>query len=234
MQLELLDGDGALLAEGKTDSDGHAQLPLPEKAQVLLARQNEQTSLLRLNAPGLDLAEFDITGPKAHALQFFVFGPRDLYRPGETVLLNGLLRDADGKPVKAQPVSVEVRRPDEQVSRKFVWTADDDGLYQYQLQLAEEAPTGRWQLLLDLGDGSPQVYEFLVEDFLPERLALEIKGQDQPYAPSDDPQFDITGRYLYGAPAAGNRLSGQLYVRPCARRWRACRGISSVTLPKPS
>jgi hypothetical protein len=87
------------------------------------------TTLLRLNTAALDLAEFDITGPQANPLQFFIFGPRDLYRPGETVLLNGLLRDQDGKPVKAQPVSVEVRRPDEQVSRKFVWEADANGLY---------------------------------------------------------------------------------------------------------
>lgn len=214
VQLELLDGDGALLAEGKTDAAGHAQLPLPGQAQLLLARQDEQTSLLRLNTPALDLSEFDITGPKAHPLQFFVFGPRDLYRPGETVLLNALLRDADGRPVKALPVSVEVRRPDEQISRKFVWNADESGLYQYSLQLLEEAPTGRWQLLLDLGDGSPQLYEFLVEDFLPERLALELKGREQPFAPGDKPEFAVTGRYLYGAPAAGNRLSGQLYVRP--------------------
>ncbi|NVJ12077.1 hypothetical protein HUW63_43790, partial [Myxococcus sp. AM001] len=138
---------------------------------VLLAHQGEQTSLLRLNSSALDLAEFDIAGPAAHPLQFFVFGPRDLYRPGETVLLNGLLRDADGRAVKAQPVNVEVRRPDEQVSRKFVWQADDAGLYQYQLQLADEAPTGRWQLLFELGDGKPQLYEFSVEDFLPERMA---------------------------------------------------------------
>ncbi len=80
-----------------------------------------------------------------------MFGPRDLYRPGETVLLNALLRDKDGNAVKPQPVSVEVRRPDEQVSRKFVWDADASGLYQYQLQLAGEAPTGRWQLVFDLG-----------------------------------------------------------------------------------
>ncbi|VXC82762.1 conserved hypothetical protein [Pseudomonas sp. 8Z] len=214
VQLELLDAEGALLAEGETDSTGHAQLPLPAKAEVLLAKQDEQTSLLRLNAPALDLAEFDITGPSASALQLFVFGPRDLYRPGETVLLNALLRDADGKAVKAQPVNVEVRRPDEQVSRKFVWNTDAQGLYQYQLALADEAPTGRWQLLLDLGDGNPQVYEFLVEDFLPERMALELNGQDRPIAPSAEARFSVTGRYLYGAPAAGNRLSGQLYVRP--------------------
>ncbi len=214
VELELLGGKGQVLASARTDAAGHAELPLAAKAEVLLARQGEQTSLLRLAGPALDLAEFDIAGPRAQPLQFFVFGPRDLYRPGETVLLNGLLRDADGRAVEAQPVNVEVRRPDEQVSRTFVWRADDAGLYQYQLALAEEAPTGRWQLLFDLGDGTPQLYEFAVEDFLPERLALDLKGSEAPYASGDSARFTVNGRYLYGAPAAGNRLGGQLYVRP--------------------
>ena len=165
------------------------------------------------------------------SLQFFVFGPRDLYRPGETVLLNGLLRDSDGKDVKPQPISVEVRRPDEQVSRKFVWEADATSLYQYQLQLAGEAPTGRWQLVFDLGDGKPQVYEFQVEDFLPERLALEIKGSDTALNPADNADFNINGRYLYGAPASGNRLTGQLYVRPLRDAVKALPGyqFGSIT-----
>ncbi|UFH49058.1 alpha-2-macroglobulin family protein [Pseudomonas sp. KNUC1026] len=214
VEVELLDAEGHSLAQGKTDSDGHAQLPLAPKADVLLARQNGQTSLLRLNSAALDLAEFDIAGPAAHPLQFFVFGPRDLYRPGETVLINGLLRDSDGKPTKAQPITVEVRKPDDQVSRKFVWEAGANGLFQYALPLAGEAPTGRWQLLFDLGDGRPEVYEFQVEDFLPERMALELKGSDTPLAPADTAQISVEGRYLYGAPASGNRLSGQIYVRP--------------------
>lgn len=214
VSLQLLDGKGRVIGEGKTDAAGHAELPSPVKAEVLLAHLGEQTSLLRLNTAALDLAEFDIAGPKAHPLQFFVFGPRDLYRPGETVLLNALLRDNDGHPVKPQPVNVEVRRPDDQLSRKFVWQPDESGLYRYQLPLAGEAPTGRWQLLLDLGDGKPQVYEFQVEDFLPERMALELKGQDMPIAPADALNVDVTGRYLYSAPASGNRLSGQVYVRP--------------------
>ncbi|WP_449430024.1 alpha-2-macroglobulin family protein [Pseudomonas putida] len=214
VNLEVHDEKGKLLAQARTDGDGHAQLPITPKADTLIATQGVQTTLLRLNTAALDLAEFDISGPQANPLQLFIFGPRDLYRPGETVLLNGLLRDQDGKPVKAQPVSVEVRRPDEQVSRKFVWEADANGLYQYQLQLATEAPTGRWQLLFDLGGGRKQVYEFLVEDFLPERLALELKGSDTPLAPEQDARIQVNGRYLYGAPAAGNRLSGQAYVRP--------------------
>ncbi|MGV6396544.1 alpha-2-macroglobulin family protein [Pseudomonas caspiana] len=214
VELELYDNEGKVIGQAKTDNAGHAELPLTAKAAVVLAHKDEQTSMLRLDSSALDLAEFDITGPKAHPLQFFIFGPRDLYRPGETVLLNGLLRDNDGKDVKPQPITVEVRRPDEQVSRKFVWEADTSGLYQYQLQLAEEAPTGRWQLVFDLGDGKPQLYEFQVEDFLPERLALEVKGSDAPIAPADNAVFEISGRYLYGAPASGNSLLNLLYVRP--------------------
>ncbi|MDX5373982.1 MAG: alpha-2-macroglobulin family protein [Pseudomonadaceae bacterium] len=231
VEVELLGDKGQVLASAKTDAAGHAELPLPDKASLVLARQGEQTSLLNLGSPALDLAEFDIAGAVANPLQFFVFGPRDLYRPGELVLLNALLRDADGRAVQPQPVNVEVRRPDEQVSRKFVWEPGAGGLYQYKLQLAGEAPTGRWQLLFDFGGGRRQVYEFLVEDFLPERLALELKGSDRPLAPSDEARFAVEGRYLYGAPASGNRLGGQLYVRPLREAVKALPGyqFGSVT-----
>ncbi len=234
VELELLDRKGKMLAQGKTDKQGHAELALPSDAEVLVARQGDQTSLLRLNSAALDLAEFDIGGPQAHPLQFFVFGPRDLYRPGETVLLNALLRDRDGRPVKPQPVSVEVRRPGNEVSRKFVWSPDASGLYQYPLQLAEEAPTGRWLLIFDLGDGQPLWYDFQVEDFLPERLALELKGSDAPLRPDQTAEIQVSGRYLYGAPASGNRLSGQVYVRPLRDAVSALPGyqFGSVTEPE--
>ena len=212
--LSVQDAKGKVLAQAATDGKGHAQLPITAKADTLIATQGVHTTLLRLNTAALDLAEFDIAGPQANPLQFFVFGPRDLYRPGETVLLNGLLRDQDGEPVKPQPVNVEVRRPDEQVSRTFVWEANEEGLFQYQLPLSSEAPTGRWQLLFDLGGGRQQVYSFQVEDFLPERLALELNASPTPLSPEQPVQVQVAGRYLYGAPAGGNRLSGQAYLRP--------------------
>jgi uncharacterized protein YfaS (alpha-2-macroglobulin family) len=55
----------------------------------MLARKDGQTTLLDLKLPALDLAEFDIAGAPGYSKQFFMFGPRDLYRPGETVILNG-------------------------------------------------------------------------------------------------------------------------------------------------
>ncbi len=214
IKVRLLDKKGQELAAGITGKQGHIQLPVTDKADVLIAQHGQQTSFLRLNSASLDLAEFAIDGPAGQALQLFVFGPRDLYRPGETILLNALLRDGDGEKVATQPVKVEVRRPDQQVSRQFVWQADEQGLYQYQLPIGANAPTGRWQLLFDLGGGMQQVYDILVEDFLPERLALELQVNPAPIKPEDALSVAVAGRYLYGAPASSNRVTAQLYVRP--------------------
>ncbi|MBU5568060.1 alpha-2-macroglobulin family protein, partial [Escherichia sp. S69_ASV_4] len=78
----------------------------------------------------LDLAEFNIAGAPGYSKQFFMFGPRDLYRPGETVILNGLLRDADGKALPNQPIKLDVIKPDGQVLRSVV-SQPENGLYHF-------------------------------------------------------------------------------------------------------
>ncbi len=86
-----------------------------------------------------------MAGPEGYDKQLFVFGPRDIYRPGETVIVNALLRDADGKPLPAQPVKAEVVQPDGEVVRTFVWQPQD-GLYQQRFSLPTTAMTGGWML----------------------------------------------------------------------------------------
>jgi uncharacterized protein YfaS (alpha-2-macroglobulin family) len=216
VELRILDEKGQLVTKGTTDGDGHAQLDKLAGGKLLLATHEGQTSMIDLTQPALDLSEFDISGPSGYAKQFFVFGPRDLYRPGELLLVNGLLRDGDGQPVKSQPVKVDVLKTDGQVYKSFVWQGDEkqDGLYQYQLEIPKNAETGGWSLRFDLGDGSPlRYYKFNVEDFMPERMALDITGSEKPVLSSQPVDFDIKGRYLYGAPAADNQLQGQVLLK---------------------
>ena len=211
--LTLLDEKGQTLQQVATDKQGHAQLKARGKAKLLLATKDQQTTLLDLSRPALDLAEFAVAGPEGYDKQLFIFGPRDLYRPGETVIVNALLRDADGKPVPAQPLRLEVVKPDGEVARTQVWQAEN-GLYQYRFSLPDAAATGGWTLRVNTGDDRPRSWRFNVEDFLPERMALTLKASDEPLQPADDVSFSVNGRYLYGAPAAGNRLQGQLFLRP--------------------
>lgn len=209
----LLNEKGQTLAQATSDSDGHATLTTDKEAALILARKEGETTLLDLKLPALDLAEFAISGEPGYSKQFFMFGPRDLYRPGETVILNGLLRDSDGKPLTAQPVKLEVVKPDGQVVRTVV-SQPHNGLYQFSWPLDAGAQTGLWHIRANTGDNLPREWGFHVEDFMPERMALNITPQTEPLAPSTNVDFDIDGRYLYGAPASGNTLQGQLFLRP--------------------
>ncbi|WP_434524262.1 alpha-2-macroglobulin family protein [Photorhabdus asymbiotica] len=213
VEIRLLDDKGQLLSKTMTDGNGHANLEKSAKAKLLLATRDGQTSMIDLVSPALDLSEFDIAGPQGYSKQFFVFGPRDLYRPGETLIVNGLLRDGDGHAIKSQPVKVDVLKTDGQVARSFVWQPEN-GLYQYHYTIPQSAATGLWSLRFDLGDNKLRYYKFNVEDFMPERMALEISSESQPVMNNRNVDFAIKGRYLYGAPAANNRLQGQLFLRP--------------------
>ncbi|POT60052.1 hypothetical protein C3432_04965 [Citrobacter amalonaticus] len=209
----LLNEKGQTLAQATSDAQGHVQLENDKNAALLLARKDGQTTLLDLKLPALDLAEFDIAGEPGYSKQFFMFGPRDLYRPGETVILNGVLRDSDGKTLPDQPVKLEVVKPDGQVLRTVV-SQPENGLYRFTYPLDSGAPTGMWHIRANTGDNPSRMWDFHVEDFMPERMALNLSGQKTPLAPSDEVKFSIVGYYLYGAPANGNALQGQLFLRP--------------------
>ncbi|STJ28105.1 putative protease inhibitor [Escherichia coli] len=79
-----------------------------------------------------------------------MFGPRDLYRPGETVILNGLLRDADGKALPNQPIKLDVIKPDGQVLRSVV-SQPENGLYHFTWPLDSNAATGMWHIRANTG-----------------------------------------------------------------------------------
>jgi uncharacterized protein YfaS (alpha-2-macroglobulin family) len=108
-----------------------------------------------------------------------MFGPRDLYRPGETVILNALLRDSDGKPLAEQPVKLDVVQPDGQVIRSLV-SKPVNGLYQFTYPLDSGAATGMWHIRASTGDNQPREWDFHVEDFMPERMALNLTPQNAP------------------------------------------------------
>jgi uncharacterized protein YfaS (alpha-2-macroglobulin family) len=110
-----------------------------------------------------------------------MFGPRDLYRPGETVILNALLRDGDGKPLAEQPVKLDVVQPDGQVIRSLV-SKPVNGLYQFTYPLDSGAATGMWHIRASTGDNQPREWDFHVEDFMPERMALNLTPQNTPLA----------------------------------------------------
>ncbi|WP_167370285.1 alpha-2-macroglobulin family protein [Gilliamella mensalis] len=202
----------------QTDSTGYAEVALSKGMDyaLLTANDGKQISLVNLDHGALNLSEYNLTGSAFYQKQLFAFGPRDLYRPEETVYFNALLRNADGKPLPVQPIVVDVMSPDNKVVETFTIDAqvDSNGLYQWQYVIPTHAATGKWAFRFNLGDDNYRYAWFRVEEFLPERMAMEITtASNKPIMLDKRVTFDVKGWYLYGAPAAGNNLESNIYLR---------------------
>jgi uncharacterized protein YfaS (alpha-2-macroglobulin family) len=216
VEFEVLDGDGKRVASVKAEGDGRATFDaVPADARLVIARRGRELSVVSLGEAALDLSEFDTAGLLPTNNKLFVWSGRDLYRPGETFDVSVLARDADGKPVAAQPVSVLLKRPDGRTVSQRVWqpSGEQPGYFRHTLAIPGDAQTGAWTLELRADPGAKRpdaIMRFKVEEFLPERMKLALTSAEGVL--TDGAPFDIAvqGDYLFGTPAAGNRLLGAL------------------------
>ncbi|HNJ76252.1 MAG TPA: MG2 domain-containing protein, partial [Azospira sp.] len=215
VEITWLGADGKILGRAETDGDGRANFAeRPKDAKVVVAKKGEQLSLIALKEPALDLAEFDIGGLTSAPVRLFAYSGRNLYRPGEKFDVSVMARDADGRPVPAQPVQAILRRPDGKAQWTATWAPEEKfaGYYRKPIELPADAATGFWNLELRADPAAKvasTVMRIGVEEFLPERMKLDLATKAEQLAPeSQGWQIDLTGNYLYGAPAAGNKLLG--------------------------
>jgi hypothetical protein len=218
VELTLLDDHGKSLDQASSRDDGHAVLTAQlGKARAVVARRGKEMSVIALRDPALDLSEYDIGGHPSRNQKLFVYAGRDLYRPGEEFTVSVLARDADGRPLPAAPgggatpIILVLKKPDgESVSTQIVQpNAQGTAYYQHTLSLPDSAPTGRWLLEAHLDPTAKRpeaAWSFQVEEFLPERMKLDLKAPDQVLTGGGELGIQVEGSYLYGAPAAGNTL----------------------------
>ena len=216
VQLSLYNAKGNLIESQKTDVTGFAEFSNNQirEATLLVAVHGNNTNVIRLNQPKMDLSEFALSSRDYKAQELFLYAPRDLYRPGETVNINALLRDDDGQLVTASPVRVEIKRPDNRVFKTLNWQGDESAFYQKQFTLPKDAMTGSWQFHAKLANNDVFDYEFSVEDFLPEKLKLALSAGNETLQidVNDTPKINLQSDYLYGAPAAKNRFDATVTV----------------------
>lgn len=215
VMLTFYDKKGNILEQGRTDKQGAAAFAnIKEKAALLVAKKGRHTTILPLIMPALDLSAFDLGEQPFRELDLFVYGPRDLYRPGETMVMDALLRDYDGRlpehaADQAPPIAVTFIQPDGRQVKSFTWRGESLNAYHYAYDLPAAAQTGTWTVAFKLAGQVIQLYRFKVEDFMPERMKLTLDngnaditriGTDAAIA------MAVQGDYLYGAPAAGNKV----------------------------
>ena len=208
--LSLLARDNDVLATATTDQNGVARFaaPLlagtgPQAPQSIHGEAGDDLVALDLTTAAFDLSDRGVEGlPPPGRLDGFAWTDRGIYRPGETVQLMALLRDAAGQPVTL-PAHVVIKRPNGQVFLDQVPPPGPDASLHLAVPLSLSAPAGMWSAELLADPKAPPIgrASFRVDAFVPDRMAVEAKP-DGMIVPGQAYTLPVTARYLYGAPAA--------------------------------
>ncbi|MBN3859020.1 hypothetical protein GKC56_00410 [Neisseriaceae bacterium PsAf] len=166
-----------------------------------MAKEGNETSFVKLSS-ALDLTGYQIKQENSYsAKQLFVFGARDLYRPNENIVLNALLRDSNGEPVKQQPIQLKIYDPENTLVKTLVLQPQNNekGFYQVNYPLPNNAKTGTWEFEFEISSKQKTKQLIKVEDFLPERMALQIDTDEKPIVSNNEFNFNVKG-WFYTVP----------------------------------
>lgn len=170
---------------------------------------------LNLETAAFDLSDRGVKGRSVEtAVDAFLYTERGVYRTGETVHLTALLRDSRGGALQNLPLTLVVRRPDGVEYRRT--QVEDQGLggRALSMPILPGSLRGTWRVAAYTDPkGSPVGQAtFLVEDYVPERLEVNLTPQGEALRPGEEAAIDVSARYLYGSPGSGLNVSGEVAV----------------------
>src|SRR6202011_1807475 len=111
-------------------------------------------------------------------------------------------------------------RPDGVEFRRAVLPDQGAGGRNMALTLNSAVPAGTWRVKAFTDPKGAVVGQttFMVEDYIPERLEFDLSAKDKLIKADLPVELKVDGHFLYGAPASGLQLEGDMLVAPAAER----------------
>ena len=230
--------NGALLAEAGGSADGLATVPLLPGARApflaVVSTPDGAYSFLEL----ADRSRLDErpdrpaeTFLEPGALDGFLTTDRGIYRHGERVHFEALVRTAEGAAPAPLPLVLELARPDGIIVRRTPLLTDERGraepapsrhrraagaergLFE---DLPDDQPGGTWRALRLPGEDGATLARrtFRVEAFVPPRIRVSSEKRGAPILGVEGTvAVPVRSDYFFGAPAADLRAEAVLFAR---------------------
>jgi len=236
-EVYVLGRNGNAVWAGRTDSAGRADIPaLPwneyknEKAPVaIVARRGDDVSFIPYDSAydrRVEYSKFDVDGTYASAstaLNAFLFTDRGIYRPGESVVIGGIVKNKSFRPIPGLPVKLIVRDPRGRTAFEKTFSLSADGMFDVHYDTPARAHIGEYNFQLYslnsknkpqdvLGYASFQVAEFTPDNM---KISANIPGTDDAgwLAPAAL-TTTVSLQNMFGSPAVNKRVTAHLVLTP--------------------
>lgn len=212
VEISLISTNNQTIVSGVTDQDGVLKIDSLNKKlngfipRVIVAETANDFNYLDLNNTEIETSRFDVAGDFTGSDNYsaFMYGDRDLYRPGETVHFSALIRNKKMEPVKDFPVKVKIISPNSTLFREFSANVNAEGSFELAVDIPDYVITGVYRFELYTGsDEFINSYIINVEDFVPDKIRVALKSDKEDYKPGEKASVYIDAEFLFGAKASG-------------------------------
>jgi uncharacterized protein YfaS (alpha-2-macroglobulin family) len=145
---------------------------------------------------------------------------RTIYRPGDTIQYKGIIRRRapEGGPNNGYtiprnvPVSVEIRDPEGSLVAKAQTTTSGAGTFSGNVEISPEGDTGSYSLDATVGvEAEWHSSRLVVASYRKPEFTVSVTPGKPRYLRGDEAEITIEGKYYFGTPVAGAKVTYYVY-----------------------
>jgi len=210
-----------LMGTATTNGEGVARYDSVAGSRLRLgmvtATQGADFTFLSLPKSRVETSRFEVGGLTSNAAHYqaFLYGDRDLYRPGDTIHTNAVVRTDDwATPPAGLPVKVRLLLPTGKEYASLGEKLSATGAVESRFILPTTVMTGLYALEVLTGNDilltSRQVS---VEEFIPDRLKVTVAARPAVLRAGQLVTASLQAQNLFGPPAAGRRFEVEFSLK---------------------
>jgi len=220
--VNLVSSNNQVIGSVKTDGSGVAQFDSSAsmrrfKLGMITAVKDADFSFLNLTKSRVETSRFAVGGLTSNAAHYqaFLYGDRNLYRPGDTVRTNTVIRTEDWKnPPAGLPLKIRLLLPSGKEYSSLQQKLSAAGSFESRFILPATIMTGLYTLeVLTGNDVLLTSRQISVEEFIPDRLKVTVTAAPAVLKPGQNVAASITAVNLFGPPAADRKFEVEFSLK---------------------
>jgi len=220
-KVSVISSNNQEMLTGTSDSEGVVDFPdLEAKLKgfspaMLLVEHNNELSYMALGQNPVNYNRFDVSGYSfgEGEYQAFLYGERNLYRPGEDLPFKCVVRNKKWQPIDNLPVKFTLKLPNGKTYATMQGKLNKNGALEQTFKLPENAVTGSYELQVhtssDVHLASKSVS---VEEFMPQRIKISSSLAPKMAFAGQSVTLDAQALNFFGPPAANRNYEAELVL----------------------
>ncbi len=221
-RLDFISSNNQKIYSAVSDNNGVAifknakQVAAGFRLSMVSVRSENDFNFVLFNSTRVETSRFDVGGKRTDNVNYdvFIYGDRDLYRPGDTAHINTIVRTPRWDVVSNIPVKIKLLAPNGREYMNERHQLNASGAAETQFYIPRQAMTGSYVIeVYASNDVLLATRKISVEEFVPDRIKVTTKTNKAAYLPAEEINLDLIAENLYGTPAGGRRFETELRLK---------------------